>query len=34
METEQYTAAFDPDDPTLMGRYPTYKTDTDQLLTP
>ena len=27
--TEQYSEAFDPDDPTLMDRYPTYDTDTD-----
>jgi hypothetical protein len=27
--TESYSEAFDPDDSTLMGRYPTYDIDTD-----
>jgi hypothetical protein len=28
-ETEQYTEAFDADDPTQVDRYPTYQIDTD-----
>jgi len=27
--TDSYSVAFDPEDPTLMDRYPTYATETD-----